>query len=191
MDRTRIYLYGGIAVAATLLAILFGWWTLSSQANQIASLKQELADAVKLNKGDGTKRPSVEQIMGEVSKIDDWETSNVNWLDELYQYSNRFLTPDDAIVDSFIASVRRNEAVINVRSRVGGVEKEEALIDALDSRPYRVTPTKSGTSDQDASYPMTFDFNLVLPDSRGEIIEEVNQKTIDFLQRRNATSNTE
>ena len=94
-------------------------------------------------------------------------------------------------MDSFDAAVRRNEARIIVRSRVAGVEKEEALIDALDSRPYQVTPTKSGTSDQDASYPMTFDFNLVLPDNRGETIEEINQKTTDFLQRRSANSDTE
>jgi hypothetical protein len=191
IDRSRIYLYGGIALAATLLAVLFGWWTLRTQASEIATLKQDLADAIELNKGDGTKRPGVEQIMGEVSKIDRWKIADVNWLDELYQYSNRFLTPDDAIVDSFDAAVRRNEARIIVRSRVAGVQKEEALIDALDSRPYQVTPTKSGTSDQDASYPMTFDFNLVLPDNRAELIKELDEKTATFLQHRNAGSRPE
>ena len=191
VDRNRIYLYGGIVLAATLLTVLFGWWTLRSQASEIAGLKQELADAVELNKGDGTKRPGVEQIMGEVSKIDSWKIADVNWLDELSQYSNRFLTPDDAIVDSFDAAVRRNEARIIVRSRVAGVQKEEALIAALDSRPYQVTPTKSGTSDQDASYPMTFDFNLVLPDNRAELIKELDEKTATFLQQRNARSRAE
>ena len=190
IDRSRFYLYGGIALAATLLAFVFGWWTLRTQAIEIAGLEKDLADAIQLNKGD-SRRPGVEQIMGEVSKIDRWITSDVNWLDELYQYSNRFLTPDDAIVDSFDAAVRRNEATIIVRSRVGGVEKEEALIDALDSRPYLVTPTKSGTSDQDASYPMTFDFNLVLPDKRAEMIEELDKRTSDFLKQRNLQADSE
>ena len=186
VDRSRIYLYGGIAIAATLMTVILGWWTLRTQAREIADLQQELADAVELNKGEGTKRPGVEQIMGEVSKIDSWKVADVNWLDELYQYSNRFLTPDDAIVDSFDAAVRRNEAKIIVRSRVAGVQKESALIEALDSRPYQVTPTKSGTSDQDASYPMTFDFNLVLPESRGDVIEALDRETAEFLKQRNS-----
>ncbi len=185
-DRSRLLIYGGLAAATILLAVVFGWWTLRSQAQEIAELNTELQSAVNRNSGDGGKRPSVEQIMGEVTKIDQWKQADVNWLEELYQYSSRFLTPDDVIVDSFDAGLRRGEPRIIVRSRVAGVQKESALIDALDSRPYQVVPTKSGISEDDPSYPMSFDFNVLLTEDRSDVIDKVDEKTAQFLRERNS-----
>jgi hypothetical protein len=187
-NLSRVYLYGGIAAATVLLAVGFAWWTLRSQAQEIARLNTELQEAIRQNEGDGGKFPSVEQVVSEVGKIDKWKLSDVNWLEELYQYSDRFLTPDDAIVDAFDAALRRDEPRIIVRSRVAGVQKESGLLERLDSRPYQVVPTKSGVSDEDESYPMSLDFNVLLTEDRRHIIEEIDEKAAVFLRNRHLDS---
>lgn len=188
-DRSRLYLYGGLAAAGVILAIGFGWWTLRSQAQEISQLEKDLAAAVRVNEGDSNK-PSVEQIMGEVAKIDDWKKSDVNWLDEIYELSNRFLTPDDAIVDSLDASLSRTDPRIIAKIRGAGTQTEEALNEQLRERPYLVTQGKTSESDEDPSYASSFDVTLVLSGDRSELIERINEKTTELIQQRNTRSDS-
>ena len=179
-NRKRIYLYGGMAVAATLVAVVSCWWMLRSQASEIAGLEAKLRTSVKNNEGDGN-RPNVEQIMGEVSKIDEWKQEDINWLEELYEFSGRFLTPDDAIVDSFDATLTRDEPRITVKVRGARTQIEEALNEQLEQRPYAVDLGKTSESDIDPSYVSAFDLTLGLVENRARIIDEIDNKAAELL----------
>jgi Tfp pilus assembly PilM family ATPase len=184
-DRSRIYLFGGLAVASMLLAVLFCWWTLRSQAQDIEMLRTQLENAQRVNSGSDGKYPDYDQIVGQVAKIDDWKMQDVNWLEELYQFSDKFLTPDDAIVGSLDAGLRRNGPEIMIRSNLVDFSTEETLIDSLDGRPYQIVPGKSSVDEQDPGYPLKFPFSAVLTTDRSELINDINKKTVEFLAARN------
>ena len=102
-DYSKWYLYGGLALAALLLAMLGCWWVLSGQSKENSDLRTQLSALKAKNDGrDGS--PKVEQILGEIEQIDKWKLAEVNWLEELYQYTQCSLTPDDSIVDLFDAA---------------------------------------------------------------------------------------
>jgi len=142
IDRSRWWLYGSLAGLAAMLTIFFAWWTLSSQKAEIATLKQELIDAVAVNDGD-EGRPSVDTTLGRIRKIDLWQKANVHWLDELDEISRRFLTADEAVVSSWNSSVGRKGPVLNLAGRIVSNEEDGNLFNSLEARPFIVTPTKS------------------------------------------------
>lgn len=185
-DFSRTYLYGGIAAAAALLALLFCWWTLRSQAAELATLNQQLMEAVEKNKGD-KDNPSVEQTMGEIAKLDDWKLSDVNWLDEIYEYSERFLTPDDAIVDDFDVGVTRNgEPQIVVKGRAAGTSMESAIVESLNERPYaQVELGSSGQSFEDESYASIINLKLEPAVDRQATIRKLDETAMEFLKNQN------
>ena len=115
---------------------------------------------------------------------------DVNWLEELYQLSDKFLTPDDAIVSSLDAGLRRDGPEIMVRSSLIGFNTEETLIDSLDGRPYQVVPGKSSTNELDPDYSLSFPFSAVLTADRTELIREIDKKTKEFLAARNLAATT-
>ncbi len=184
-DRSRQFLYGGIAAGAAVLAILVGWWTLRSQSVEIARLNQRLTDLTTANAG-GDNRPAVDQILGEVATVDGWQAANVNWLDELNQLSNRFLTPDDAIVDSVDAIADREKPKIVIRSRMVGIQKEAALLDSLYPRPYTIETPTTGVNDDDPSYPMSFDFTILVERDPDQIIKLTDAAALEAMKSRSS-----
>lgn len=181
-DHSRLYLYGGLALAATLLAIVFCWWTLSSQAAEIAALQNDVNEAIRVNQG-ADNRPGVDQIMGEVGAIDRWKADDVNWLQELHAFSDRMLTPDDAIVDSLIADQGRSQPRFTIRSRVTDIETETQLLNSLADRPYRIIPSRSVEDTTDTDYPLKLDFSAELDQDLQPMIQKLNQRATEFLQQ--------
>jgi len=187
-DRSRQYLYGGIAVGAAVLAVMVAWWTLRSQSAEIARLNKRLTQLTAANAG-ANNRPAVDQILGEVATVDGWQAANVNWLDELNQLSNRFLTPDDAIIDSVDAIADREKPKIVIRSRMVGIQKEAALLDSLYPRPYTIETPTTGVNDDDPSYPMSFDFTILLDRDSDQLIKETDAAAQEAIKARtNRTS---
>jgi Tfp pilus assembly PilM family ATPase len=171
--RQRVYLFGGLAAAIALLASLFGWWLLRSQGLEIAALNQKLEQIVERNKGDQAN-PGVEQIIGEVNTIDDWKLSGINWLDEIYEDSKRFLTPDDAIVDVFDASIRQRSPSLSLKGRTASNTRQK-LVNSLSER-YDVTAERWEPEEQDPNYPEPFDLKLAF-----EINKDDQLKALDVL----------
>lgn len=185
-DRTRAYLYGGLAAAAVIFALGLAWWTLRSQADQNAHLRQQLNETIAINNGTAD-RPGVDQILGEVERIDQWKFEGVNWLDELYQISDRLLTPDDAIVDAFDAISTKQQPAIIVRSRLAGIQKESPLLDSMYDRPYEINPPTTGVSDEDDSYPIAFDFTILMKRDIDAFVRQIDQRAREKLQQQNVT----
>lgn len=88
-NRRRNLLMGAVA-ASVLLAILFWQWQSFGELDrEIASLRQQANELDKTLK-------QLQPTLSEVEKIDEFVAGDVNWLDELYLLSQRFLTPDEA-----------------------------------------------------------------------------------------------
>ncbi len=186
VDRSRWWLYGSLAGLAAVLTIFFGWWTLSSQKAEIAKLNQDLIDSISVNEGD-MNRPSVDTTLGRTGKIDNWQKANVNWLDELDEVSQRFLTADEAIVSNWNAAVRRNIPTVVVSGRVVNNVEDRKLFESLESRPFVVTPTKGDVSKGDEEYPYTFGNTLVKQQKGNAWLTEIDNHVRKFNARLNET----
>jgi Tfp pilus assembly PilM family ATPase len=182
VDRSRHYLYGGLAGLAALLTIGFGWWTLSSQASEIAMLTDQYREATKVNEPDGV-RPGVDTILARTGKIDQWKKRSVHWLDELDAMSKRFLTADEAIVESLDAFNRTETPAMNLRSKVVSNKEESNLTSALGTRPYVVTPERTEVSG-DPDYPLTFIGNIALEQKGTAWLKEIDDHAREFNSRK-------
>lgn len=189
-DYSKIYLYAAISATAVLMGLLLAWWVLRTQAQKIEAARANLVDAIKINAGDD-RFPSVEQKLSEVRLIDRWKTEDVNWLSELSKFSQRYLLPDDVIVDAFTASVQRDGVPkIVLKGRiVEELSKTDQLIKALTERPYEVEPIDTGTvaRDQQTEYRSTFEYHLRIPESAKTNIDALNQRAIAVTQENPAS----
>ena len=187
-DYSRWYLHGGLALAAVLLAMLTCWWVLSGQAKENRKLSEQVTQL--RNKNDGVDgSPKVDQVLGEIEQIDRWVQNEVNWLEELYQYSERALTPNDSIVDNFDAEASTrssNPPRVVVKTRFSNVETESKLIESLNERPFVVSSTRIGYAEGVKDYPneSTFNVRLVVDDS--ERLKQIDSMALEFIKARNA-----
>ncbi len=186
-DFTKWYIYSGVALAAVLLAMIGSWWVLSGQASENELLQNKLTALRNKNDGRGEKE-SVKQILGEIAMIDNWKKSDVNWLDEIYQYSERALTPDDSIVDLFDATASTKADMpprVAVKTRLANVEKESELVQSLSERPYLVDPRRGGYDESDEEYPVSSTFNISLDRNDTARLKEIDERAGEYLKERN------
>jgi Tfp pilus assembly PilM family ATPase len=185
-DMSKLYLYGGIALAAFLLASIFGWYTLRQDSADNAKLQAKL-DELRTQNAGNENRPGVDKIFAEVGKIDKWVASDVNWLEEIYQYSDKALTPDDTIIDTFDASVSKREGErpkMTITSKLASVQIEKELLKSLGDRPFLVS-TGRGAENDDETYPLTTNLSVSLVDRSDDWIGAVDEKAADFINARN------
>jgi len=187
-DYSKWYLYGGVALASLLLAMFGCWWVLSGQSKQNRDLQAQL-NTLKAKNDGRNGDPKVEQILGEIEQIDKWKLAEVNWLEELYQYTKCSLTPDDAIVDLFDAEIAsRSDAAarVVVDTRLSAVKKGSELIDSLGDRPFVVKTTRDGYSDADKTYPVELKLNAGLVVDDFEKLKQIDTMAVEFIKARNA-----
>ena len=170
-----------MALAASLLIIIFGWSSLSKQHKKIDELTQKLDRITDSNAGKGN-RPGVDQIIGEVGVIDQWKLHDVNWLSELKQISDRMLTPDDIIVNNLRVSAEKGIAQLNMNNRVASIEKENDLFASLGPRPYEVN-NKRSKSEPNKDYPLGHDLSASYSPDLEALVQRVNMQAAEFLEK--------
>ena len=148
---------------------------LSSQSNTIDRLGQELAELKKANESSG-QRPGVDQIIGEVKLIDDWQQDNVNWLAEMGEISSRLLTADDAMVGQFTGQLGRNGAEIKLRGRTTLRETNTKLKTNLANRPFKINEGRSEVSGGATDYPVQFDYGLQLDREKVDVPKTIAER---------------
>ncbi len=174
IDRKRTTIYAGSAAALVLLAIVCAWWVLSSQDRKLETLNNQLAQIIRQNEGENG-RPGVDQIIGEVSRIDDWVVWDVDWLEELSQVSQRFMTPDDAIVDNFTAELGNDSAQMILKGRMAEIDSGTELKSELATRPYTVKSGRTLRLDDDSDYQLSIEANLSIEQDRAEVLRNLNE----------------
>ena len=180
-ERNRWLAIAGMALAASLLMIIFGWSSLSKQHKKIDELTQKLDRITDSNAGKGN-RPGVDQIIGEVGEIDQWKLHDVNWLSELKQLSDRMLTPDDIIVNNLRVSAEKGIAQLNMNNRVASIEKENDLFASLGPRPYEVN-NKRSKSEPNKDYPLGHDLSASYSPDLEALVQRVNVQAAEFLEK--------
>ena len=188
-DRRKWWFYGTLAGIAAAVMILFGWWTLSSQKTEIKELTAALANQIELNNGD-FNQPSVDTTLARVQLLDNWQKANVQWLDELDQLSERFLTADEAMVSKFDAAVKRNVPTVDVTGKIVSNEQDRKLFESLEARPYVVTPTKADVIG-DEDYPYSFGTELTIERSGNDWLKAIDQHVRDFRNQLNSRRSSE
>ena len=187
-DYSKWYLYGGLALAAMLFAMICCWWVLRGQSQENDRLQERLTKLKAKNDGLNGD-PKAEQVVGEIAQVDKWKQAEVNWLEELYQYTQCALTPDDSIVDSFDAAAgSRSDAAarVIVDTRLSAVKKGSELIDSLGDRPFVVKTTRDGYSEADKTYPVELKLKASLVVDEFKKLQEIDMMAINFIQARNA-----
>ena len=180
-ERNRWLAIGGLALAASLLLIIFAWSSLGKKQQKIDELTETLNRYSASNAGDG-QRPGVDQIIGEVGEIDQWKLKDINWLGELKQLSDRMLTPDAIIVDSLTASVGLGMPQLDMTSRVASVPKENELLASLGGRPYQLDPERSEEK-SDKDYPLGLNLRASYQPDLATLVQQINGRAVELLQK--------
>ena len=186
-DYSKWYLYGGLALAASLLFVFAGWLVLRNQGTQIAEWEEKVRVVEDQNNGEALGFEPVAQVLGEVGVIDKWKYSDFNWLEELHKYSKHSLTADEVIVDIFDGGLTKGAtARILAKTRMGGEQQNKDLVIDLCKEHFEVEPPRTVKNPDDKEYPISADFRLSLVRDKGQILKAINKIAIERLREMNS-----
>jgi hypothetical protein len=158
-DWRQLALWGGLAAALIVTLAGIAWWLVNDQTQTITRLRGELETLKKNNETQGN-RPGVDQIVGEVTEIDEWQRGQIDWLEELNELSNRMYTADETMVDSLTADYRNGEVVIALKGHVKNVAVGSDLKSSLVKRPYMFTEGPTREDAKASDYPWSYEYAL-------------------------------
>ncbi len=155
------YYRRGATYAAAVMALVaagayYAWDVRTQAAEQVAALRKSVDDT-------RTLLEKVQQKQAVVDAIWQWETDNVNWLDELYDLTSRLPGGQEAVVRRLtISPGRAGQPVIELSIQVRDPEVRSRLTDQLRDAFHDVE--SPGVSEQSAStdYPWQFETRITL-----------------------------
>ena len=160
-DNRRAVIIGSSIAALFLCSVFVCWSILSKQKKSINDKNARLAQLKTENEGKSKKGgKSVEQIIGEVSKVDAWITSTPNWLDELEATSRATLDADRVVVDKFYGRVAKDKTTIKMQFRLKEMSTGTDLENALANRPYELTRGATTLNKKSKEHPVSTDLDL-------------------------------
>lgn len=154
-DRRRQLIVGGVAAAAVLLAAaIYAGQTLSDADERNRQLAEELKELDALVKRTAEKRSLV-------SAIENWEASNIVWLDELRDLSLKFPSGRDAVVLRMsMTPARTGGGIITLQ----GLARDPTVVENMEQQirdEYReVTTPRVQQRKQDDTYAWHFDTSM-------------------------------
>jgi hypothetical protein len=152
----RAAVYVGALVVLAFMGGYQAWETHQESQDQLATMRAELdAATTRLNK--------VKQKQAVVEAIWNWETDNVNWLDELYDLARRFPNGRDATIRRMTVSPGSNgQLVIDLSVQVRDPEVITQMGNELRDAYHDVR--SKGVSEQSSStdYPWSFETRITL-----------------------------
>jgi Tfp pilus assembly PilM family ATPase len=154
-DPRRKIRIAALAGGAALLMLAIAATVLFARRAEVSRLQTELDE---LTAGSSQR----DLLIGKTDVIDRWKKGDINWLDELYEISDRFPLPDEAIVERFSASVAAasDEATIGINGKITQPNVENDIVGELRERPYRITQGKSNPIPDDPLFHRSFDVRL-------------------------------
>ena len=152
----RALSYAGVVLILAIMGGYFVWDTRAQEAAEIADLRKDLdSTSARLEK--------VQQKQAIVDAVWQWQTENVNWLDELYDLTRRFPDGRDAMIRRLsVMPGRSGNSVIELSVHVRDPQVITQLGDALRDEFHDVR--SKGVSEQasSADYPWQFDTTINL-----------------------------
>lgn len=124
-NRRQYSLIAAVVALTLLLATGWVWNELSALDSRILSLRGE-------NTQMDSELKKLKKIGEEVAKIDEFTRTDINWLDELYRLSTKYLPADDSLVAeiNMLAGGRSGGG----QTTIEGFVRQSNLIDELQNR---------------------------------------------------------
>jgi hypothetical protein len=150
---------GGYAAVAAALLLCFGYW----QWNERAKANEELGELRDSLRTLTKQVEKVQQKQRVVTAVQAWQRDGVNWLDELYDITNRFPKGSDALVRKLNVSPGRGgtsviDMAVQVRDPTVVTEMGDEIRDSFhDVRSKRVSERSSSKD-----YPWQFETQITL-----------------------------
>lgn len=157
VSRARLVLVGGIVAAvAASAAGYFAWDRFARIDDQIAQLVEESRELDQV-----VKRAAAQQEAAQA--IEEWLASDVTWLDELREFSQRFPKPRDAVLLRLtLASRPSGGGTMDFE----GLVRAPSIVERMETRlrdPFHLVSTKRvQESIQGQSYTWRFDSSVTL-----------------------------
>ncbi len=176
-DPRRKYRLAGIAAAITIFLLAIVLFMFFSRRSEIQRLTSELAIL-------SLDSDSRDLLIGKIETLDTWKRGDINWLDELYEISDRLPLPDEAIVNRLSTSVgaTSGEAGINISGLISEPRVENDMVDKLREGLYNVAQGKTGPVNDNKIFKRSFDLRLGL---------RLSQRNVDQLLRVTGPANDE
>ncbi|MGI9516916.1 MAG: hypothetical protein ACR2NP_07730 [Pirellulaceae bacterium] len=135
VDRQRLTLYGGIAAAVVLIGLVSIWWMFRTKNAEIARLET-------INANLRVETENTDDLTERVGIVDRWKEQSVDWLEELYQLSQRLPDPDHLRVSSATFYASPAHAAAELKGFLSNDRPFEEVTANLRERPYKVfSPT--------------------------------------------------
>jgi hypothetical protein len=170
----RAGLYAAMALVVLAIGGYMMWDARAKTNEEIADLKNSLKKTTQ-------RLDKIKQKQAVVDAVWQWESDNVNWLDEFYDLARRFPSGRDAMVRRFSISPGRGGAsVINMNVNVRDPDVITQMGDRLRDDFHDVR--SKGVSEQSASadYPWQFETRITLrPRDKQEYQKDVPPDTPD------------
>lgn len=186
----QIAVWAGLAAGLLLCIFALAWMMLADQKKSIERLQSQLNTLRQANETQGN-RPGVDQIVGEVAEIDNWQRGQIDWIEELNELSKRLNTADETMVDSMSADFRQDDVVVVLKGHVQNVGVGADLKSNLVKRPYTLTegPTREDTKSQD--YPWSYEYTLRRTLDGVDVATQINDRIRELRDASTADSGTQ
>jgi Tfp pilus assembly PilM family ATPase len=157
-DPRQKYRIAGIAAAVGVALLSFVAFLFWMRAGEVRRLENQLRSL-------SANSQERDLLIGKIETIDRWKRGDLNWLDELYEISQRFPLPDDAMVTHLSTSVNASteEAAITINGMITQPSVENNIVDELRERPYFVSQGKSSPVSESKRFSRSFDLRLAVP----------------------------
>jgi hypothetical protein len=178
--------HGLAAAAAALIALWFGahmWQQYSTPGRELADLQQRIKEVQ-------AQADMYKKVTAQAEAVDRWQTTNVNWLDELNEFAHRvrpqplaakdFPVANDAVITSLTLQRPPGQAAVGGKMDVQAVAKSPAAVAALEARlrdGTRSVATGGGKLERTMpGYDWSFGLDVRVPPSADEPIAEAPKK---------------
>lgn len=157
----RTYALAAGAAAAVVLAIAFmGYSTYASRATEISDLEEVKKNRTQLSE-------SLAERNNRVAAFEDWEKSNVVWLDELHDVSDKFPPSEDAMSTLLTTTAAKEGGGVMF---VEGVSRDYNVIDqievALTDDNHIITGAGGSPNDRVDGYSVGFKEKITIAPSQ-------------------------
>lgn len=168
------------AIAAAIVGVLgfYGWTERSEQLEIIAKRQQTIAGLAK----QASKSAELQSIVDAVSS---WQRTDITWLDELKDLSDRFPKRKESLVRKMTMSAADNGAgVVDLSVQVSSPEVITELESAIRDDRHSVSSKRVTEVNDSEELTWSFDTRIVfqpLPRPKDELPEAVQDVTVDGI----------
>jgi Tfp pilus assembly PilM family ATPase len=142
-NQRRLYVYGGLAAAAVLAVVTFCYL-------QIAAVDREVDTQLQINAQLDSRLAMLDDDDRKFKALSEWDKGGINWLDELYEYTERFPDPKNVQLVQLSANPLTRSARDKYAARlsVTGIIRDDykqidRLLDALAEDGFRRSDPKT------------------------------------------------